>query len=211
MDLVASFPHLSAAEFHTACTTLVDSFNLLQAASHKEHWTACTLDSHESLLRINKEFPVPYPSESHVQDNEDAGLEEDDEEALDHKDVNTPLIHYDILLSPTYSVPVLYFHISDTLHRYPPTMDTLYKHIITQEYIDQTKDVGVLGGITITDHPILNRPVFFIHPCRTAEVMEASMGGKPATSLGYLLMWIGAMGKSVGLDIPLQLILQAKR
>ncbi|KAL1595644.1 hypothetical protein SLS60_009333 [Paraconiothyrium brasiliense] len=210
MDLAASFPRLSDAEFHTACMILVDCFNLLPDASRKAKWTAVTLDPDEGVLQINKELPVPDPFESQIQDHDDAGLEEDDEEALDHKENNTPIIHYDILLSPIYSVPVLYFYISDTLHRYPPTMNTLYKHIIVPEYVDQTKDVGVLGGITITDHPILNRPVFFIHPCRTAEVMEASVGETPATSLGYLLMWIGAMGKTVGLDIPLQLVVQAK-
>jgi hypothetical protein len=55
------------------------------------------------------------------------------------------------------------------------------------------------------DHPIESRPVFFIHPCRTAEVMEVSVGGRDVTAAEYLLLWIGAMGKCVGLDVPFAL------
>jgi ubiquitin-like-conjugating enzyme ATG10 len=53
-----------------------------------------------------------------------------------------------------------------------------------------------------------NRPVFFIHPCQTTEVMEASVGKRDVTAAEYLLIWIGAMGKCVGLDIPLALMRQ---
>jgi ubiquitin-like-conjugating enzyme ATG10 len=51
-----------------------------------------------------------------------------------------------------------------------------------------------------------NRPVFFIHPCQTAEVMEASIGKKDVTAEEYLMVWIGALGKCVGLNIPLALM-----
>jgi ubiquitin-like-conjugating enzyme ATG10 len=51
----------------------------------------------------------------------------------------------------------------------------------------------------------MNRPVFFIHPCRTAEVMEAIVGRRTVAAYDYLLLWIGAIGKSVGLNVPLTL------
>lgn len=141
----------------------------------------------------------------------------------------TASIHYDIILSPTYRVPMLYIHISDPRHRFPPTLDTLYQYLIPPQYASQTQDVGVLGGITVTvrhsfrslyirvsgrcransqqDHRIESRPVFFIHPCRTVEVMEASAGGSDVGTDEYLVLWIGAMGKCVGLDVPLALAL----
>jgi hypothetical protein len=56
------------------------------------------------------------------------------------------------------------------------------------------------------DHPATNRPVFFIHPCQTAEVMAASVGGQNITAYDYLLIWVGALGKFVGLDVPMSLI-----
>jgi ubiquitin-like-conjugating enzyme ATG10 len=55
------------------------------------------------------------------------------------------------------------------------------------------------------EHPATNRPVFFIHPCQTAEVMEAIAGGGRLTADEYLLLWLGAFGKCVGLDVPLAL------
>jgi ubiquitin-like-conjugating enzyme ATG10 len=149
MKPVASLPHLSAAEFHAACTTLVNSFNALPDASKKGKWIDSSLDSDKSMLHVARELPIATTSDQ-KNAHEDPEIEEDDEERLHCTESNTPIIHYDILLSPSYSVPVLYFYISDTMHRYPPNMDTLYSHIIAPEYVDQTKDVGVLGGITIT-------------------------------------------------------------
>jgi len=101
-------------------------------------------------------------------------------------------------------VPVLYISIRDPEHRYPPTMTTLYEHLVPPQFKAQTENVGVIGGITITEHPLKNRPVFFIHPCQTADVMEASVESV-ITADKYLTIWIGAMGKAVGLNMPLQL------
>lgn len=56
------------------------------------------------------------------------------------------------------------------------------------------------------DHPATNKPVFFIHPCRTAEVMEASVSERDVTTYDYLLIWMGALGKCVGLNVPLSLV-----
>jgi ubiquitin-like-conjugating enzyme ATG10 len=65
---------------------------------------------------------------------------------------------------------------------------------------DSTKLTG------IQDHPATNKPVFFIHPCRTAEVIEASVSGRNIDAHDYLLMWIGALGTCVGLNVPLRLM-----
>ncbi|KAJ4301146.1 hypothetical protein N0V90_003236 [Kalmusia sp. IMI 367209] len=220
MDSVASFPHLSAAEFQTACSHLVQTYDSLQDRSRKGKWsTVETKESYgEKYLRISKdvsslmsdvaeeqgthsdeaeiEKKLPRPTSAKEDqashDEEDEVEEDDDDEALVPSKVNIPLIHYDVLLSPTYAVPTLYFHISDPQHRFPPTINTLYTHIISPAYTDQAIHSGVLGGITITDHPIENRPVFFIHPCRTAEVMEASMSPRKVDPFEYLVMWIGA-------------------
>lgn len=150
MELIASPPHLTASEFHAACTSLVNSFDAIQNTPKKTKWLDASLDPDEHMLRITKELHVniPIPQGLHPQDVPE--LNEDDDERLASAINNAPLILFDVLFSPSYTVPVLYFHVSDTLHRYPPSMDTLYTHIVAPEYIDQTKDVGVLGGITVT-------------------------------------------------------------
>lgn len=150
MKPVASHPHLSAPEFHTACTTLVNSFNAIQHAPKKAKWLDISLDLDENILRITRELSVTPTSHQAQNTHDSPEIEEDDDERLHSTANNTPLIHYDVLLSPSYSVPVLYFYVSDTVHRYPPTMDTLYSHIIAPQHVNQAKDVGILGGITIT-------------------------------------------------------------
>ncbi|KAL5379076.1 hypothetical protein DPSP01_008710 [Paraphaeosphaeria sporulosa] len=150
MKPVASPPHLSASEFHTACTTLVDSFNALRDTSTKQRWLDISFDPDENNLRISKELTVTRTSHQEHDPHDDPEIDDDDDERITSTANSTPLIHYDVLFSPSYSVPVLYFYVSDTLHRYPPTMDTLYLDIIAREYVDQTKDAGVLGGITVT-------------------------------------------------------------
>jgi ubiquitin-like-conjugating enzyme ATG10 len=41
-------------------------------------------------------------------------------------------------------------------------------------------------------------------------VLQASVGNKPITPLEYLILWIGAMGASVGLTVPVELAVEAK-
>ena len=38
--------------------------------------------------------------------------------------------------------------------------------------------------------------------------MEATVSGRNVTAYDYLVMWIGALGKCVGLNMPLALITQ---
>jgi ubiquitin-like-conjugating enzyme ATG10 len=56
--------------------------------------------------------------------------------------------------------------------------------------------------ILLKDHPITNSPAFFIHPCQTAAVLDASIANQDLSPLKYLTLWIGAMGNCVGLNIP---------
>jgi ubiquitin-like-conjugating enzyme ATG10 len=58
---------------------------------------------------------------------------------------------------------------------------------------------------SVQDHPVTNKPVYFIHPCQTAEVMQASVGDRPVDAAEYLMIWMGALGKCVGLNVPLAL------
>lgn len=60
------------------------------------------------------------------------------------------VIEYDIILSPSYQVPVLYFSIRDPGFKFPPTMENLYQHIIPPTYKDEARSAGIIGGITIT-------------------------------------------------------------
>lgn len=62
-----------------------------------------------------------------------------------------------------------------------------------------------MGALSMTDHPVTGMPAYFVHPCRTAEAMDAVTEHRNVTPDGYLLMWLGMVGPSVGLDVPIEL------
>jgi ubiquitin-like-conjugating enzyme ATG10 len=57
-------------------------------------------------------------------------------------------IDYDILLSPTYQVPVLYFGLRWHNHG-PLGLDEVYQYVVPEQYRQQLKSVGVMGGISM--------------------------------------------------------------
>lgn len=64
------------------------------------------------------------------------------------------------------------------------------------------QSIGPLGALSMTDHPVLGMPAYFVHPCRTADAMKAVIGGQEIDGRQYLLAWIGLIGGGVGLDVP---------
>lgn len=146
---LASFPHLEHPEFEKACSTLLNRFEL--HAHSQTQWTAVESVSQNgtTFLRITKPLAL-HPEVADASENsEEAELDEDDDEVAMTAMSNPVVVHYDILLSLSYRVPVLYFSISDSQHRYPPSLDTLYSYIIPPAFRAQTKHVGVIGGITM--------------------------------------------------------------
>ncbi len=207
--MLSSFPHLTSSEFEDGCNRLLKRFH--RCSDTQIDWISLeSIELHETRYlqitrNLTKEEYNPHSTSLEVEISEVE--EHDDEEVLirqAHK--RSPIINYDIILSPSYRVPVLYISISDPQHRFPPTMSTLYEHLVPRDFKAQTEAVGVIGGITTTDHPFSNRPVFFVHPCQTAEAMEASVAEKNITAEEYLMIWIGALGKCVGLEVPLVLV-----
>jgi ubiquitin-like-conjugating enzyme ATG10 len=76
--------------------------------------------------------PDPSPQEALVRANPQPSLQ----------------IDYDILLSPTYQVPVLYF--SPRWHRHGPLgLDDVYQYVVPEQYRQELKSVGVMGGISM--------------------------------------------------------------
>lgn len=145
------FPQLSDAEFVEACSTLLQKFDRL--GCRQTEWSAVesVSQSGATYLRITK--PLAWPSQlpGASDDNEEIELrEEEDDEVAEMGNSSRTVVHYDVVLSPSYRVPVLYLSISDTLHRYPLTMETLYSVIIPSAFKAQAKNVGVIGGVTIT-------------------------------------------------------------
>jgi ubiquitin-like-conjugating enzyme ATG10 len=115
-------------------------------------WTAVDVVSQNETkyLRITKALHLHPTASAASSETEEIELNEDDDEVAQTLVSPQPVVHYDILLSPTYRVPVLYFIIADIQHRYPPTMETLYSRVIPPYFKAQTDNIGVIGGITVT-------------------------------------------------------------
>ena len=139
----------------------------------------------------------------------EAAIEEEDLEALHSSPapLKQPLVVYDIVHSPSYQVPVLYVTFRDlpSSLRGLPSPDQVYEMLVPSLYRQQTNAVGPMGALSMTDHPITSTPAYFIHPCRTAEAMEAVTEGFKTTPEIYLLRWIGMIGQSIGLNVPSEL------
>jgi ubiquitin-like-conjugating enzyme ATG10 len=150
VDRVEPFPHLTDTEFDEACSALLKRFEL--HGRRQSSWIAVErLSQNETTyLRINKPLASSKESSSAADDGAEIELMEEDDEVAETSNSSRAVIHYDVVLSPSYRIPVLYFSISDTLHRYPPTMETLYSMVIPPAFRAQAEHVGVIGGITIT-------------------------------------------------------------
>ncbi len=112
---------------------------------------------------------------------------------------------YGIIHSPTYQVPVLYLSLEWSKGGKPPSLQEVFEPLVSPSYQAQIQNVGVMGGLSMTDHPISGLPTYFVHPCRTSEAISAFTGSKNIMPTDYLVKWIGLVGGSVGLNVPIAL------
>lgn len=110
-------------------------------------------------------------------------------------------MHYDIVHSPSYQVPVLYLTFPG---RGLPPPDEVYECLVPAAHKEQVQSVGLMGALSMTEHPISGLPAYFVHPCRTQDAMLAVTGGKEVTLERYFLLWLGVIGSSVGLSLPVE-------
>jgi ubiquitin-like-conjugating enzyme ATG10 len=148
--MLSEFPQLTTLEYEDACNSLLALFD--QHGDKQVAWQSVEIikSRDTNYLRITTELCTDvHPHEAPEHEAEQDDLEEDDDETMQPARALPALIYYDILLSPVYRVPVLYISISDSQHRYPPTMSTLYDHLIPLHFKAQTEHGGVIGGVSI--------------------------------------------------------------
>ena len=64
----------------------------------------------------------------------------------------------------------------------------------------------------LQNHPVDDKPAFFVHPCNTAEALkDAIEQTSTVTPVQYLLLWMGIVGSRVGLRVPVALASQLAR
>ncbi|KAF1914995.1 hypothetical protein BDU57DRAFT_520272 [Ampelomyces quisqualis] len=145
--MLSAFPSLITQEFEQACSDLRQRYR--RHGNEQSDWQSVEILPHfdSTYLRITKNLRSYSGAAQHEPEQND--VEEDDDEVLQVVPDTRAVIYYDVLLSPVYRVPVLYFGVSDPQHRYPPTMTTLYEHLIAPAFKAQTENGGVIGGVTV--------------------------------------------------------------
>jgi ubiquitin-like-conjugating enzyme ATG10 len=94
---------------------------------------------------------------------------------------------YSVLYSESYEVPVMYFSASDQNGAHVPL-----DKILTA----RPKDLSMI--VNQVEHPLLFRPFYMIHPCRTRDFMEPHL---VANNDCYLISWLSIISTLLGLKL----------
>ena len=146
--------------------------------------------------------------------------------AVHHQKGSSPYVEYNIIRSPVYCVPVLYFFLHNLPNQTVSGVQTVHDLLVPDHLRASLRDMGVMGGISMSvrqaqsrknlalkadslkqNHPITDLPTYYIHPCNTAEAMRAIIGERRVLPMEYLQIWIGLVGSCVSLYLPSQLAL----
>ncbi|KAI0436018.1 hypothetical protein F4803DRAFT_257815 [Xylaria telfairii] len=129
-------------------------------------------------------------------------LEEADKEVLRYSSrasFRSSYAVYEIHLHPTYRAPCLWFSLHNLpIDESPLDIDTVFQHVVPDQFKHALRGQGAIGGLSIEHHPITGVPTFFIHPCLLGDAMDQFDCSKE----DYLTVWLGLVGGCVGLWVP---------
>ncbi|KAG9944000.1 hypothetical protein KCU85_g8309, partial [Aureobasidium melanogenum] len=189
MGSVSAFPYLTTDEFSKACAHIQP---LLSDSALLADESACL----RVTRRLAAALVVNADAQEHVDSHFDTPEDHDEEAIVKHSENNSFVtVHYDILLSPSYRVPVVYMTASP-----PLPISNFFDLVVPHHFRDAMRETGVMGAISMTDHPLTGMPAYFVHPCRTADTMCATRSGDIHVQ-DYMLLWLGIVGASVGLNV----------
>nr|POE82718.1 ubiquitin-like-conjugating enzyme atg10 [Quercus suber] len=205
---------ISRAEFDEACGVFVRKGIGRGGISGNEEGEKVRVQQgrhDETILRITKEL-APSMTTAIVGEEvegakEDLGRDEvederDEGELLRARSAMTvPRVVYEVVYSASYQVPVLYVTFQHLPEPGLPSLERVYELLVPPELAPQLQAVGVMGSLSFSEHPVTGFPAYFVHPCRTAEVMGSVVGDGKVGPEEYLLAWLGMMGTSVGLSV----------
>ncbi|KAK6838313.1 hypothetical protein RU639_000918 [Aspergillus parasiticus] len=213
--VLSAFPFLTSEEFECACRAFLDRIHVLGNLDGVG-WSSIRFVQQATgpVLKISQSIhntSIPYYDHalSGSVDTEEPQVEicEDDPEALIRASNSSNRLHieHDIILSPTYQVPVLYFTLRRDSHPGPLGIDEVYQYLVPDQYRRELQNVGVMGGISFGYHPQSGTPTFFVHPCNTADAMKEIAGQQRVTPEAYLITWLGMVGNRLSLHLPHEL------
>eukprot|EP00035_Acanthoeca_spectabilis_P027703 m.467532 g.467532 ORF g.467532 m.467532 type:complete len:231 (+) comp26452_c0_seq1:124-816(+) len=128
-------------------------------------------------------------------------------EASIHTSDDTAVFEYHVVYSQAYAVPVLYFRVTEMDGTLINKNEAVWKYLPGSGG-DTLEQMQKHMAVSQADHPALQLPFFFVHPCRTSEAMAATSVDHQQTAVppefNYVLSYLSLVGREVGLDaVPL--------
>lgn len=139
MDKVSGFPYLTVDEFVEACNHIQP---LLPDSAVLAGESAC--------LRITRRLAAASDLEADGQEQLDSTIDtpdDHDEEAIIKSSQESSFVNvnYDVLLSPSYRVPVVYMTASP-----PLPLSHFFDLVVPHHFRDVMREVGVMGALSMT-------------------------------------------------------------
>ncbi|KAJ2451775.1 hypothetical protein EV183_003370 [Coemansia sp. RSA 2336] len=203
MDELADFPFLTHAEFLRCIDQFEEQFGSLVEIRRD----TCR---QQQFLRIYKTLLLPSdPSSGDEEIDEIEGVEDPDPiEALadDVPGVAKAAhgqVEYHVVYSASWRVPVLYMRVvlSDQSQVVLDIKQATKLLVADQQVRGAIEAVEFGGALGIQDHPVLNEPFLYLHPCHTATLLRAV--GVPIDATNYMSAWLSLTGSAVGLTLKL--------
>lgn len=216
VNCVTTMTCLTYEEFVTGCRALLQVSKDLG-----DSWVMCHSVNDSSTIYLSKtqcsraDFSAALPEPSVEKSVSEGGIEkliEDctlEPEPPDPSSVSTSTpgciitYEYHIVYSLSHSVPALYFNAWYASGKLL-TLQEVWERVNIQfhEQIANTK----WNSLTQTEHPVLGRPFFQLHPCHTADLMNnlfRESEDTPKDLKKYLISWMSMFGPVVGLEVPM--------
>ena len=121
----------------------------------------------------------------------------EDESVLQRTPSEVITWEYHVLYNQSYSVPTLHFNAWRSDGRLLSLEDVWDRvHKCYQDSLQEDR----WSVLTQQEHPLLRRPFYTLHPCRTAEFLECLKH----KSSNILITWLSTFGPTVGLVLDAQ-------
>jgi ubiquitin-like-conjugating enzyme ATG10 len=95
------------------------------------------------------------------------------------------------------------------------SLEEIYESLVPEEWRGAIRNSGLNGGISQQDHPVLNTPYFYMHPCETVPLMETILqsnsntttaGDGPSYLESYIVTWLSFTGQAIGVSVPTDMV-----
>lgn len=117
-------------------------------------------------------------------------------------------LHYHVVYDATFRAATLLFRGEDAASGAPLSLRAIVGDERSRATVRVAPDAAAWPLVTQDEHPLLGRPFFKVHPCRSEAAMAQLLGSNAAerdgepSPLHYLLTWLALVGRPARLPTP---------